>query len=135
MNDVAALKIASLQRCVARAREAHRTAGTGFSSDLDRQDAAILNAIRACDTAIDLANMAIRKNRLGIPTENRESFTVLEREGLVDPTLATRLRAMVGFRNLAVHQYRELDLIIVEHVIQQDLDDLLKFANQVRAKL
>lgn len=79
MNDVTAVKIASLQKCAARARQAYAAAGVQFASDYDRQDAAILNVIRACDTAIDLANMAVRKKRLGVPTESRESFSILER--------------------------------------------------------
>ena len=42
---------------------------------------------------------------------------------------------MVGFRNLAVHQYRELDLDIVESVIRKNLDDLLEFAQTIRVQL
>jgi len=131
MNDVAAVKIASLQRCVARARQSLAAAGAQFASDYDRQDAAILNVIRSCDTAIDLANMAVRSRKLGVPVESRESFSILERESLIDANLSQRLRAMVGFRNLAVHQYRELDIAIVEQVIRVRLDDLLAFSSQI----
>ncbi len=65
MNDTVALKITSLQRCVARARSAYRHAGAQFRSSFDQQDAAILNILRACETAIDLANMLIRSRHLG----------------------------------------------------------------------
>jgi uncharacterized protein YutE (UPF0331/DUF86 family) len=41
------------------------------------------------------------------------------------------MRRMVGFRNIAVHTYQEVDLDIVEHVITTGLDDLLAFADQV----
>ena len=60
MTDVGVQKITSLQRCVARAREAYAAAGPGVRTNYNLQDAAILNVIRACDAAIDLANMAIR---------------------------------------------------------------------------
>lgn len=135
MNDVIAQKIASLQRCVWRAKDAHRRAGAGFATTLDLQDVAVLNIIRACDTAIDLANICLRRLKLGIPTESRESFAMLLREGLLDPGLGIRLQKMVGFRNLAVHQYRELDLNIVEAVILERLDDLLAYAESVRRLL
>lgn len=135
MNDVAAQKITSLQRCVSRARESKRSAGAAFASDYLHQDAAILNVIRACDTAIDLANMLIRAKRLGIPTESRESFVILEREGLLPAPMAARLKAMVGFRNLAVHQYREIDINIVASIIDKDTDDLLAFGELVRKLL
>ncbi len=42
---------------------------------------------------------------------------------------------MVGFRNVAVHQYEELDLAIVEAVIASGLDDLIAFTDGVLALL
>ena len=127
-EDTAAQKIASLQRCVSQARVALTTAGSEFKTNYLLQDAAVLNIIRACETAIDLANMIIRKNRLGIPAESRESFGILVRENILARELGDRLQRMVGFRNLAVHRYRDLDLDIVEAVIRRNLDDLLTFA-------
>ncbi len=128
MNEVLAQKITSLQRCVARAREARAEAGADFPARYNLQDAAVLNVIRACDTAIDLANMLIRRRRLGIPAESRESFAILSREKAIPVDLGQRLQKMVGFRNIAVHQYRDLDMDIVQTVITRGLDDLLEFA-------
>jgi len=81
--NIAARKLAALERCVDRARNEHELAGDNFRNDFTRQDAAVLNVTRACESAIDLANMAIRKHRLGIPGDARESFVLLERGGLV----------------------------------------------------
>jgi uncharacterized protein YutE (UPF0331/DUF86 family) len=36
--------------------------------------------------------------------------------------------AMVGFRNIAVHEYRKLDLATVRRIIEHRLDDLLAFS-------
>lgn len=74
----------------------------------------------------------IRSRHLGIPTDNRESFAILQREGFLTDALAQRLKAMVGFRNLAVDQYRELNIDIVEHILMHELDDLLAFADKTR---
>lgn len=134
MNDeTAAQKITSIQRCVAQARKALAEAGHDFKTSYLFQDAAVLNIVRACETSLDLANMLIREKRLGIPAESRESFTILVREKLIDAGLGKRLEKMVGFRNLAVHRYQDLDLDIVEAVIRKNLDDLLTFAQAVRA--
>ncbi|MDT8439276.1 MAG: DUF86 domain-containing protein [Wenzhouxiangellaceae bacterium] len=130
-NEVLAQKISSLQRCVARAREARRHAGSDFATEFDLQDAAVLNVIRACETAIDLANMLIRRDRLGIPAESREAFDLLVREQRIDPELGKQMKKMVGFRNIAVHQYRDLSADIVAAVIDSNLDDLLEFAARV----
>ena len=35
---------------------------------------------------------------------------------------------MVGFRNIAVHEYRKLDLAKVRYIIEHRLDDLLAFS-------
>jgi len=135
MSEVLAQKVTSLQRCVARARQARAEAGANFRTSYNLQDAAVLNVIRACDVAIDLANMLIRRRRLGIPGESRESFTILGREGVIPTDLAGRLEKMVGFRNIAVHQYRDLDMDIVEAVIGRNLDDLLDFTQAILAQM
>lgn len=135
MNEVAALKITSLQRCIARAKQVHATAGDHFSTNYDLQDAAILNIIRACETAIDLANMLVRKKHLGIPTESKDAFRLLARENLIDKQQADSLAAMIGFRNVAVHQYDKLNLDIVESVIRNEIDVLAQFAEAIRPRL
>lgn len=111
------------------------TAGAAFRTDYTFQDACILNIIRTCDLAIDLANMLIRRRKLGIPTESKESFEILVRHTLIPADLAKRMKAMVGFRNLAVHQYEDIKLEIVESILQRDLNDLLNFAETVRPLL
>lgn len=135
MSEISALKITSLQRCIARARETRAAAEDDFATNYNLQDAAILNIIRACETAIDLANMLVRKKQLGIPTESKDAFRLLAREHLIEDSMADSLGAMVGFRNIAVHQYDKLDLDIVESVITDELDVLLRFAETVRRHL
>jgi hypothetical protein len=60
MNDIAINKIQSIQRCVRRAREEYQADRDGFATNYTRQDAALLNVLWACETAIDLANHVIR---------------------------------------------------------------------------
>ncbi|MGH8229602.1 MAG: type VII toxin-antitoxin system HepT family RNase toxin [Steroidobacteraceae bacterium] len=133
--SVAAKKIATIVRSIDRAREEHVNAAGSFRSDLGRQDAAVLNVMRACEAAVDLANMLVRERRLGLPSNMRESFSLLERAGLITPELSGRLQNMIGFRNIAVHDYQALNLDIVEAVITKSLDDLLTFAEAARPHL
>ncbi len=128
MSSVTLSKVASIQRAVKRAREEFSAAGPGFASDLTRQDAAVLNVLRACETAIDLAQSLVRERALGVPASNRDVFRLLAEAGLLSPELAGRLQRMVGFRNVAVHRYRDLDSGILASVIARDLDDLLEFS-------
>lgn len=135
MNDIVINKIQSMQRCISRAREEYEFAGGDLSSNITHQDAAVLNITRACELAIDLANHLTKVRRLGIPTDSRESFELLAKADFISPDLTQSLQSMVGFRNVAVHDYRELDAGIVNWVIEQGFDDLLTFADEVRKVL
>jgi uncharacterized protein YutE (UPF0331/DUF86 family) len=57
-----------------------------------------------------------------------ETFSLLEQHGVLEASLAGRLRKMVGFRNLAVHDYQTIDPRILESIVTTRLDDLRAFA-------
>lgn len=124
-------KIATIERSVVRTREEFTTAGNAFGSDFTRQDAAILNILRACESAMDLANILIRERGLGIPQSSRDSFKLLADAKLIASDSSARLQRMIGFRNIAVHQYQALEPAIVEAILSRDLDDLLGFSRTI----
>ena len=131
MNDVILNKIQSIQRCIRRAREEYRAAGTHFPEDHTRQDAAILNVTRACEQAIDLANHVVKTAKLGIPTDSAESFDLLVQAQIITRHLAGKLRKMVGFRNTVIHQDQTVEVNIVGSVIERSLDDLVAFTERI----
>lgn len=128
MNDVVINKVQSLQRCVSRAREEYHTAGEAFLTNFTRQDAAILNITRACEQAIDLANHVVRSQKLGIPDESRKSFELLAEQGVIGSELAGKLSRMVGFRNIAIHSYQDINPDILVAVVNVESEDLLRFS-------
>lgn len=127
ISPLALGKIAAIERSVTRAREELAAAGSDFALDFTRQDAAILNVLRACETAIDIANVLIRERALGIPQSSRDSFKLLAAAHLIPDEMAERMQRMTGFRNIAVHQYQALNLAIVEAILRHDLDDVLRY--------
>jgi uncharacterized protein YutE (UPF0331/DUF86 family) len=127
-DDVSINKAATLERCVARVREEYSGNEANLFSDQTRQDAIILNLQRACEAAIDLAMHRVRLHRLGVPQESRDAFSMLAEAGRLDPVLAGRMAKMVGFRNVAVHDYRSLNLGIVKSIVTGRLDDFLALA-------
>jgi uncharacterized protein YutE (UPF0331/DUF86 family) len=126
-DDVIVGKAALIERCIVRARE-ELAASEDFANDYTRQDAAILNIERACDASIDIADRIVRLRGLGAPTSARDSLAKLIEANVIELDLADRLMRMVGFRNLAVHQYHKLDIVIVRAVIEKNLGDLLEFS-------
>ncbi len=125
-DDVLLNKAAAIERAVLRVREVYAGDDRNLS-DQTRQDAIILNLQRACESSIDAAMHLVRVHRLGIPQETLEAFALLEGARLIDPHLADRLRKMVGFRNVAIHDYQKLNLDIVRRIIVEHLDDFLAF--------
>ncbi|MBB3192257.1 type VII toxin-antitoxin system HepT family RNase toxin [Halomonas cerina] len=130
-DEVLLNKAATIERCVARAREEYDKDTTTFDVDQTRQDAAILNLQRACEAAIDAGNRLIRLRQLGLPQSARNVFEMLAQARLIDPELARVMQQMTGFRNIAVHDYQSVQVPIVIAIIQKHTDDLLDFASQV----
>lgn len=128
MDDVVLNKAAAIERCVQRIREEHAGELRNLTDNLTRQDSIVLNLQRACEAAIDLSMHLVRRERLGIPQESREGFELLAKAGKLPRPLAESLKRMVGFRNVAVHDYRKLDLAIVQAIVEQHLGELLELA-------
>ena len=126
-DDVLLNKAAVIERCVARAREEYAT----FATDFTRQDAAILNIQRACEAALDMGQHLIRREKLGVPQSARDVFALLAQGGWIDAPLADGLKRMVGFRNIAVHDYQSLQLPIAVSIITIHLDEFLQYSQAV----
>jgi len=127
-DDVLLNKAATIERCVARAREEYAAAAPDFATDFTRQDAAVLNIQRACEAALDMGQHLIRREGLGLPQSARDVFDLLARGQVIDATLAEALKKMVGFRNIAVHDYQRLLLPITVSVITLHLDEFLRYS-------
>ncbi len=132
MDDVILNKAASIQRCLKRVRTAYaRETELAFVDDFDKQDIIVLNLMRAAEQALDLANYLVRKQQLGIPQNSKESFLLLGQAGVIKLELAEQLGRMVGFRNIAVHEYHRLDLAKVVDIIENHLVDFQRFTQQI----
>ena len=133
MNDIVINKIQSIQRCISRARAEFNADPESFATNFTRQDAAVMNVLRACEQSIDLANHLIKTHKMGIPTTSSESFTLLAEQGVIDNELRQKLTNMVHFRNMIVHQYQKMDIVIVQAVIETGLDDLIRLGDAIMA--
>jgi uncharacterized protein YutE (UPF0331/DUF86 family) len=133
-DDVLLNKAATIERCVARAREEYAANPDGFALNFTRQDAAILNIQRACEAALDIGQYIIRRESLGIPQSARDVFGLLAQAHWIEATLAEQMKRMVGFRNVAVHDYQTLQLPITVNIITLHLQEFIEFNKQVLRK-
>lgn len=128
VDEVLVNKAATIERCVKRAREEYFSDPSTFAANFSRQDAAILNIQRACEAALDMGQHLVRRDRLGLPQSARDVFALLARAGRIEPALAEGLQRMVGFRNIAVHDYQSLQLPITVAIIEKHLDEFLQYS-------
>ena len=126
-NDVILNKAKNIERCIARIKEEYLGHESSLESDFSRQDAIILNIQRACEAAIDMAAHIVKQKNLGLPNGRRELFAILAEQKILSKELSTTMQKMVGFRNIAVHDYEELDIEILRFVITFGLQHLQEY--------
>ena len=129
-DDISLNKAAIIRRCLTRIAEDYQ----GDPQRLDNfttQDAVVLNLLRACEAAIDLAMHHVAERQLGIPQSSRDAFTLIENAKLILPATANSMRNMVGFRNIAVHSYQDLQRPILEAILTRHLPDFETFLQEI----
>ena len=132
-RDVVLGKLAIIDRCTRRIREV-RSERRSELQPLDVEEIVILNLQRAVQAAIDLAAHVVAAEGYGLPDSLAGTFSLLEQRGVIGADLAERLRRMVGFRNIVVHDYRVIDPRIVDSIVENSMTDLRAFASQVLVK-
>jgi len=130
MNDIILNKVATIERCIKRVEEVYENNPENLV-DFTKQDSLILNIQRACEASIDLAMHLVSKHKLGLPKTSRDAFKILQGNGMLEDHLAITLMNMVGFRNIAVHDYQSLNIDILKSIIEKHVDDFLIFTKVV----
>ena len=124
-------KLESLRYCIERIVEKRPASKYDLASDYDLQDIITLNLERAVQLCVDIACYILSSKNIPIPGTMAETFQELKQMGLIDDELATQLKKAVGFRNVAVHNYEDLDYGIVFDIITRNLDDFKNYAKKI----
>ena len=129
-RDIILEKASNIRRCLNRVREK-----TGLKpeslDDMDTQDIFVLNLLRAIESSIDMASHVVASEELGLSKTVRENFTLLKNAGIIDEPLLKKMECMVGFRNIAVHDYHALDMAILKSILTKNLPDLEELCSAV----
>jgi len=133
-TDVIYNKISIIERCINRIYEEYDNNPENLEN-YTKQDSIILNIQRACEASIDLAMHIVSEKKLGIPQNSRDAFEVLSSNGIIDKNMLTKFKAIVGFRNIAVHNYQAVNLNIVGEIIEKHLIDFKEFTEVVLTKI
>ncbi len=128
--DIIYAKVGTIHKCLERIRQVTQLEPSRLN-DIDVQDIFVLNLQKAIQAAIDLAAHVIAVEGLGLPTTLRENFTLLQRANILSPDISSQMTSMVGFRNLAVHEYEVLDVEVLRSILQHHLSDLEAYSRMI----
>lgn len=131
-GDVIINKIETIKRCMNRIAEVYEGNPKNLE-DYTKQDSIVLNLQRTCEASIDLAMHIVSERKLGIPQNSRDAFELLNKHHLIDDDLSAMLKSMIGFRNVAVHDYRAIKVEILQSIIEKQLDDFIRFTDTIRS--
>jgi len=131
IDDIVLNKSDIIKKCIQRVYEEYADNPNNLNI-ITRQDSIILNIQRACEAAIYLGMHVIAEKGLGIPQWTRDAFDILYDQGIIDNDISERLKAMVGFRNIAIHNYQKLNIKIIQSIIEKHLKDLVDFTEIIQ---
>lgn len=127
-KSVIMIRLAKLDEYVSRLKRFENIDLHDYLNDYDLQAIVERNLQLAIQVCIDIANYIIARRKLTFPVEQENIFILLGREGIIPEKLADRMKGMVNFRNILVHDYTEIDSKRVYKALRQGMKDFNDFA-------
>jgi len=130
-RDVIERKLESLRRYVSRVEAKKPFARERLETDEDLQDIIAQNLTQAVQTSVDVGMHIISQSEVKTPETMAEVFDALCSARVIPHDLADKMKKAVGFRNIAVHAYGEVNWEIVFDICESRLCDFSDFARCV----
>jgi uncharacterized protein YutE (UPF0331/DUF86 family) len=128
--EVVDARLRELSRRLRRVEAKAPASLKALAADEDLQDIIARNLEVAIQTSVDVAFHVCGAHGT-VPTTAAEAFSTLARLGLIEQRLAGRLQLAVGFRNVLVHEYTEVDWKIVMQAVRTGTRDLAGFGKAI----
>ena len=124
-------KMESLSRCIHRIEEKKPENLSILENNNDIQDIIVINLERAVQQSVDAGlHILIDYNKSKVNTM-ADVFIALKENKIISNDLAKNLISAVGFRNIAVHEYRSINWKVVWNIIQNHLADFREYQKAV----
>lgn len=130
-RKVVAEKLESLRRCVERIEEKRPSSLEIMLNDIDTQDIIVLNLTRAIQLCVDIGAHIIANSKETPPATMGETFDKLLTMDMIDDETASNMKKAIGFRNIAIHGYSDIDFTIVYSIINENLRHFQDFAKTI----
>ena len=126
-------KINHIERFLQRLEEKQGASLSEFNENLDLQDVILHNLQLSIQGCIDIASHIISDQGWIVPDTLAGLFDILTEHKIILKELNERLKKMVGFRNIIIHEYGTVDLDKVYAILKEDLKDIRSFLKAVCA--
>ncbi|MDO8370139.1 MAG: DUF86 domain-containing protein [Candidatus Nitrotoga sp.] len=134
-REVVEQKLESLRRCLQRIESKCPADAATLIADIDLQDIVSFNLSRAVQISVDIGAHLIAGMEVPPPDNMGQVFDLLAKEGVLNNELANNLKKAVGFRNIAVHNYENINWEIVHCIVKFHLADFSGFAKAIAMRL
>lgn len=134
-KEMVLTKLESLRRCLERIEAQQIRSLQDLQENLDKQDITVLNLERAIQLCVDIAAHLLADSGATVPDTMAGTFKSLSLQGVLDKNLAEKLGKSVGFRNIAIHQYQDINYEILYVVVTEHLQDFRNFTQAVLAQI
>jgi len=120
-------KISQIRQRLTRLKDKKDISVARLRSDPDTQDIVLHNLQLAIQGCVDIGSHIIADEGWGIAGSFSEIFYILREKKVLGAVLTDKMIAMVGFRNLLVHEYETIRFDLVYDILQTHLSDIEEF--------
>jgi len=80
---------------------------------------------------IDLGDDIIRGKNLGYPLETKDTFTILEKEKIIDEKMSKKMKELVRMRNKFAHRYGNIERQEIYNFIESGKEIINLFIDKI----
>lgn len=134
-RDVIFAKADAVKKHIKRIKTVPCENAASLQKNPDHQDIILFNLQLAIQNCIDIAAHIISDENMGVAGSTNELFYLLEENDYLTRDITEKMVKAVGFRNLIVHEYVNLELKRVFDILNNDISDLDLFLKKILTKI
>jgi uncharacterized protein YutE (UPF0331/DUF86 family) len=120
-------KVSLIRHNLSRLKEKENVSLESLKNDLDIQDIVLHNLQLAIQGCIDIGSHLISDEGWGVAGSLNEIFHILQNKGVIKAEMVEKIISMVGFRNILVHEYENVNFDIVYNILHHHLRDINEY--------